>query len=77
MKREYHRWYSPRIGWDMGVVVYGHYGQPLIGFPTSAGDEWELVIPSSLGYGEEGAGADIGPNQTLVFDMTLVSVSSQ
>jgi FKBP-type peptidyl-prolyl cis-trans isomerase FklB len=39
-----------------------------------AGDEWELVIPSSLGYGEEGAGADIGPNQTLVFDMTLVSV---
>ena len=44
MKREYHRWYSSRIGWDMGVVVYGHYGQPLIGFPTSAGDEWELKI---------------------------------
>ena len=40
-----------------------------------AGDEWELVIPSALGYGEEGAGADIGPNQTLVFDMTLVSVT--
>ncbi|HEY5337088.1 MAG TPA: FKBP-type peptidyl-prolyl cis-trans isomerase [Rhizomicrobium sp.] len=39
------------------------------------GDEWELVIPSSLGYGESGAGADIGPNQTLVFDMTLVSVA--
>jgi FKBP-type peptidyl-prolyl cis-trans isomerase len=39
-----------------------------------AGDEWQLVIPSDLGYGEQGAGADIGPNQTLVFDMTLVSV---
>jgi FKBP-type peptidyl-prolyl cis-trans isomerase FklB len=38
------------------------------------GDEWELVIPSEIGYGAEGAGADIGPNQTLVFDMTLVSV---
>ena len=39
------------------------------------GDEWELVIPSDLGYGSEGAGADIPPNQTLVFDMTLVSVT--
>lgn len=39
------------------------------------GDEWQLVIPSKLGYGEEGAGADIGPNQTLVFDMKLVSVA--
>jgi FKBP-type peptidyl-prolyl cis-trans isomerase len=39
------------------------------------GDKWQLVIPSKLGYGEAGAGADIGPNQTLVFDMTLVSVA--
>jgi FKBP-type peptidyl-prolyl cis-trans isomerase len=38
------------------------------------GDEWQLVIPSELGYGEDGAGADIGPNQTLVFNMKLVSV---
>ncbi len=38
------------------------------------GDEWQLVIPSDLGYGEDGAGADIGPNQTLVFDMKLISV---
>ena len=49
MKREYHRWYSSRIGWDMGVVVYGHYGQPLIGFPTSAGDEWELENQGMIG----------------------------
>ena len=34
------------------------------------GDEWELVIPSDLGYGPEGAGKDIPGNQTLVFDMT-------
>lgn len=38
------------------------------------GDEWQLVIPSDLGYGPDGAGSAIGPNQTLVFDMTLVSV---
>src|SRR4029077_16065452 len=42
MKREYHRWHSPRLGMDMGVDVYGHWGPPLLGFPTSAGDEWEL-----------------------------------
>jgi FKBP-type peptidyl-prolyl cis-trans isomerase FkpA/FKBP-type peptidyl-prolyl cis-trans isomerase FklB len=40
------------------------------------GDEWRLVIPSELGYGEAGAGEDIGPNQTLVFDMKLVSVGA-
>jgi FKBP-type peptidyl-prolyl cis-trans isomerase len=38
------------------------------------GDEWELVIPAALGYGEDGAGDAIPPNQTLVFDMTLVKV---
>jgi len=41
------------------------------------GDEWELVIPAGLGYGATGAGDAIGPNQTLVFDMTLISVAAQ
>lgn len=39
------------------------------------GDTWELVIPSDLGYGPQGAGNDIPPNQTLVFDMTLLKVT--
>jgi esterase/lipase superfamily enzyme len=26
----------------MGVAVFGHWGQPLLAFPTSHGDEWEL-----------------------------------
>jgi esterase/lipase superfamily enzyme len=53
MKREYHHWHSPRLGVEMGVVVYGHWGPPLLGFPTSAGDEWELE-----GQGMVGALAD-------------------
>jgi len=49
MKREYHRWYSNRLGLDMGIVVYGHWGPPLLGFPTSAGDEWELEGQGLIG----------------------------
>lgn len=39
------------------------------------GDHWHLVVPSSLGYGPRGAGDAIPPNQTLVFDLTLVSTT--
>jgi FKBP-type peptidyl-prolyl cis-trans isomerase len=39
------------------------------------GDEWELVIPAGLGYGSQGAGGAIPPDQTLIFDMTLISVA--
>jgi FKBP-type peptidyl-prolyl cis-trans isomerase FklB len=38
------------------------------------GDTWELVIPSDLGYGADGAGDTIPPNATLVFVMTLAKV---
>ena len=41
------------------------------------GDEWEIVIPSELGYGERGAGGVIPPNQTLVFNMALRGVQKQ
>jgi len=42
MRRDYHRWFSGRLGREMGVVVYGHWGTPLLVFPTSGGDEWEM-----------------------------------
>ena len=38
------------------------------------GDTWELAIPSDLGYGADGAGGDIPPNQTLLFTVTLAKV---
>jgi len=39
------------------------------------GDEWDLVVPSTLGYGDAHAGSGrILPNQTLVFHLQLVAV---
>jgi len=43
MKHEYRRWFSPRLHRDMGVNVYGHYGHPILVFPTSGGDEHEYA----------------------------------
>ncbi len=39
------------------------------------GSKWRLYIPSELAYGPNGAGGVIGPNQTLIFDVTLISVN--
>ena len=38
------------------------------------GDIWEVVIPSELAYGAQGAGASIGPHETLVFQIELITV---
>jgi esterase/lipase superfamily enzyme len=43
MKREYHRWYSPSLGRDMELLIFGHAGARVLVFPTSQGRfyEWE------------------------------------
>jgi FKBP-type peptidyl-prolyl cis-trans isomerase len=37
------------------------------------GSKWQLFIPPSLGYGERGSGAQIAPNETLIFQVELLS----
>lgn len=38
------------------------------------GDKWQIVLPSKIAYGEQGAGGKIGPNSTLIFEVELLSI---
>lgn len=40
----------------------------------SVGSKWRLVIPPELAYQERGAGNRIGPNETLIFTVELISI---
>jgi len=40
------------------------------------GDKWQIVIPSKIAYGEQGAGGKIGPNSVLVFDVELLAIEA-
>lgn len=40
----------------------------------TVGSKWKIYLPSNLGYGERGAGGDIGPNTALIFEVELLDI---
>ncbi|MCY4781301.1 FKBP-type peptidyl-prolyl cis-trans isomerase [Sphingobacterium sp. UT-1RO-CII-1] len=52
-------------GWQLGI--------PLM----SVGAKYKLYIPSELGYGERGAGADIPPFSALIFEIELINIKEK
>ena len=49
-------------GWDEGIPG------------MKVGGLRQLIVPSAMAYGREGAGSKIPPNATLVFEIELLSV---
>jgi FKBP-type peptidyl-prolyl cis-trans isomerase len=41
------------------------------------GSKWQLFIPPDLAYADHGAGPDIGPNATLIFEVELLSIQEK
>jgi peptidylprolyl isomerase len=50
-------------GWDEGIVG------------MKIGEKRQLTIPPELGYGDRGAGADIPPGATLMFDVEMIGIA--
>jgi esterase/lipase superfamily enzyme len=42
MIREYHKWYSSRVGREMELLAFGHAGEQVLVFPTSGGRFYEF-----------------------------------
>ncbi len=41
------------------------------------GSKWQLFVPADLAYGDRGAGPDIGPDSTLIFEVELLSIQEK
>ena len=58
----------------VGQVIHG-WTEALQLMPV--GSKWQLFIPAEMAYGTRGAGADIGPNATLIFEVELLSIQAK
>ena len=58
------------LKFQMGNVIKG-WGEVMK--LMNPGSKWEVYIPADMAYGAKGAGKVIGPNQTLIFTVELIT----
>lgn len=64
---------------DRGEPAVFGVGQVIPGWTEAlkmmpVGSKWKIYLPSDLAYGDRGAGGDIGPNETLIFEVELLEI---
>ena len=61
------------VNFQVNQIIPG-WQEALVMMPK--GSKWKVVLPPELAYGDKGAGAAIGPNQTLVFEIELLDIDA-
>jgi FKBP-type peptidyl-prolyl cis-trans isomerase FklB len=59
------------VSFPVSGVIKG-WTEALLSMPV--GSKWQLFIPADMAYGDRGAGPDIGPGATLIFEVELLSI---
>jgi len=58
MHVEGHTWFSPALGHDMSLKVYGHDGRPVVAFPSQEGRYWDFedrgMVDACAGFIDRG-----------------------
>src|SRR5580698_7040104 len=72
MKREYKKWFSPSLGRNMEMLIFGHAGLPAVVFPTSCGRFFEFEDRGMVGA----VGGAIDAGQVQLFCVDSVDAES-
>lgn len=62
------------VTFNMKDSVVSGWSEALKLMPS--GSKWQIAIPPELAYGEKGAGRDIGPHATLLYEIELIAVNA-
>ena len=62
--------------WSSVCIGY-LFGGGVLMTERPVGSKWQLFIPQELAYGQRGAGKDIKPYSTLIFDVEVIGIENE